>query len=185
VDREATGADHRVELSASRRFGPINIGSFPAATGSPAGFDYLLKISGYEDSVTSQAGATTTAAPSAPAPIGSVSFWNGVGYTTYAPNHANLNNLTSTASRTATVDGRLVAVTISVQPGAAAATTGTSQTNPSGSLRTDVDSSVSPFNATVHYVVTVDGVTAVDLQISLALGTLLTRGVYGQPPPGG
>ena len=46
-------------------------------------------------------------------------------------------------------------------------------------------SSVAAFSATVHYVVTVDGITTVDLEIALQLGTVLTRGVYGTPPASG
>ena len=182
VDREVTGVDHRVELTATRRFGTINIGSMPGSVPSPAGFDYLLKLTGYQDSVTSQAGATTTPAPSAPAPSGTVSFWNGSGYTPYAPNDANLNNLTSTVSATNVVGGRVIVVTISVNPGSSAAQTGTNQPLPIGSLLTDVDSSIAPFSATVHYLLTVDGATRVDLTIGLSLGTMITRGVYGQPP---
>ena len=140
---------------------------------------------GYQDTVTSQAGTTTTAGPSTGTPTGNVQFWNGAGYTSLAPTAAGLNNLTSTATSAATIGGRAVVVTISVNAGSTAAQPGTHQTNPSGSLRTDVDSSVAPFSATVHYVVTVDGVTTVDLQIALQLGTILTRGVYGQPPAAG
>jgi len=185
VDREVIGVDHHVEMTATRRFGTISIGAFPSGVGSPAGFDYLLKVTGYQDSATSQAGTTTTAAPSAPAPSGLVSFWNGASYTSYAPNNALLNNLTSTVTRSNTVSGDLVVVTISVNAGSTPAITGTHQTNPIGSLRTDVDSSISPFVATVHYVVTIDGQRKVDLTIALALGTMLTRGVYGKPPVAG
>ena len=114
-------------------------------------------------------------------------FWNGAGYTSLAPTAAGLNNLTSTATSAATIAGRAVVVTISVDAGSTAAQTGTHQTHPSppSFARTDADSSVAPFSATVHYVVTVDGVTTVDLEIALQLGTILTRGVYGLPPTGG
>ena len=65
------------------------------------------------------------------------------------------------------------------------AVVGTNQTNPSGTLRTDVDASVTPFKASVHYLVTVNGATAVNLTVTINLGTMLTRGVYGQPPTPG
>ena len=187
VDREAvSGQDGRIEVTATRNLGVIGIGGFPSGIGQPAGFTYLLRMpAGYQDTVTSQAGTTTTAGPSTGTPTGNVQFWNGVGYTSLAPTAAGLNNLTSTATSAATIAGRAVVVTISVNGGSTAAQPGTHQTNPSGSLRTDVDSSIAPFSATVHYVVTVDGVTTVDLQIALQLGTILTRGVYGQPPVAG
>jgi hypothetical protein len=187
VDREAvSGQDGRVEVTATRRLGAIGIGAFPSGITAPAGFTYLLRLpTGLQDTATSQAGTTTTAAPAATVTSGTVEYWNGLNYTSLSPTAAGLNNLTSAATSTATIGGRLVVVTMSVDSGSTAAVTGTHQTNPSGSLRTDVDSSVVPFAATVHYVVTVDGLTQVDLEISLQLGTLLTRGVYGQPPTAG
>jgi hypothetical protein len=187
ADREAvSGQDGRIEVSATRSFGVIGLGAFPSGITAPAGFTYLLRMpTGYQDTVTSQAGTTTTAAPSTGTPTGNVSVWNGAGYTPFGPTASGLNNLTSTATSAATIAGRAVVVTISVDAGSTAAQAGTHQTNPSGSLRTDVDSSVAAFSATVHYVVTVDGVTAVDLKIALQLGTILTRGVYGTPPAGG
>ena len=187
VDREAvSGQDGRIEVTATRNLGVMGIGAFPSGIAAPATFTYLLRMpAGYQDTVTSQAGTTTTAGPSTGTPTGNVQFWNGAGYTSLAPTAAGLNNLTSTATSAATIAGRAVVVTISVNAGSTAAQPGTHQTNPSGSLRTDVDSSIAPFSATVHYVVTVDGVTTVDLQIALQLGTILTRGVYGQPPVAG
>jgi type II secretory pathway pseudopilin PulG len=187
ADREAvSGQDGRIEVSATRNFGVIGLGAFPSGITAPAGFTYLLRMpTGYQDTVTSQAGTTTTAAPSTGTPTGNVSVWNGAGYTSFGPTASGLNNLTSTATSAATIAGRAVVVTISVDAGSTAAQAGTHQTNPSGSLRTDADSSVAAFSATVHYVVTVDGVTAVDLEIALQLGTILTRGVYGTPPASG
>ena len=59
------------------------------------------------------------------------------------------------------------------------------KTNPSGTLRTDVDSSVTPFTASIIYRITVNGLTTVDLQLDLNLGTMLALGVYVQPPAAG
>jgi type II secretory pathway pseudopilin PulG len=189
VDREAvSGNQGRVELTATRLFGTINVGALPSGITAPAGFTSLLIITGYQDSITSQAGAPSTVAPTAAAPSGSVSFWNGAAYTTYAPNSASLNDITSTVTGSGIVGGQNVVVTITVNPGSTAAATGTHQTCTGSfpnALCTDADSSISPFSATVHYVVSVDGLTAVDLNLSLALGSMLTRGVYGQPPTGG
>jgi type II secretory pathway pseudopilin PulG len=186
VDREAvSGESGRVELTSTRRIGTLSVGALPAALGTPAGWTgALVTLTNYQDSATSQAGTTTTAAP-ATSVSGTVSFWNGVGYTSYAVNNASLNNIASTVTRSAVIGGRTVVGTVSVNSGSQSATTGTNQTNPSGSLRTDVDSSVTPFKATIHYVITVDGVTTVDLAIAINLGTMLTRGVYGQPPAAG
>jgi hypothetical protein len=54
-----------------------------------------------------------------------------------------------------------------------------------GPGRTEADASVSPFTASVSYVVPVDGVTQVNLTVALNLGTVTSRGIYGQPPPAG
>ncbi len=187
ADREAvSGQDGRIEVTATRNVGVTGIGAFPSGITAPVGFSYLLRMpAGYSDTVTAQAGTTTTAAPSTGTPTGNISFWNGAGYTSLGPTAAGLNNLTSTATSAATIAGRAVVVTISVDPGSTAAQAGTHQTNPSGSLRPDVDASVAAFSATVHYVVTVDGITTVDLEIALQFGTVLTRGVYGTPPASG
>ncbi len=184
VDREAASPDGRVELTASRRFGTIGIGGLPSGVSAPAGFDYLVKITGYQDTATSQAGSTTTAGP-ATTLGGTVSFWNGTGYVSVAPDSNFLNNLTSSVSQTTSIGADTVVTTVAVRPGSQKTARGVTDTNPSGTLRTDVDSSVTPFTASVTYQVTVNGVTAVDLQIDLNLGTMLSRGVYGQPPAAG
>jgi len=190
VDREpVSGNFGRVELTATRRFGTINVGALPSGMTAPAGFTSLVIITGYQDVVTSQAGAPTAAAPTFLVdPSGSVSFWNGFGYTSYAPDSANLNGISSTVTSSDTVGGQNVVVTISVNPGSTAAATGSGMTCTGSfpnALCTDADSSIAPFTATLHYVVTADGVTVVDLNISLVLGTMLTRAVFGQPPDEG
>lgn len=189
VDREfVSGNAGRVELTATRRFGTINVGALPSGLAAPAGFTSLVTITGYQDSITSQAGAPSAAAPTAAAPSGSVSFWNGTGYTSYAPSSTSLNNITSTVTSSDTIAGQDVVVTISVNAGSTAAATGTDQACTGSfpnALCTDADSSITPFAATVHYVVTVDGITVVDLNLSVVLGTMLTRAVYGQPPAAG
>ncbi len=186
VDREpVSGQDGRVELTATRAFGTIGIGALPTGVSAPGGWTgYLLNVTGYQDTATSQAGSTTTAAP-ATTVGGNVSFWNGSGYSSYAVNSASLNNLSSSISRTTSFGSNTVITTISVKTGSQAALSGSNQTNPSGTLRTDVDSSVTPFAASITYRITVNGLTTVDLQLDLNLGTMLTRGVYGQPPAAG
>jgi type II secretory pathway pseudopilin PulG len=184
VDREAASPDGRVELTATRRFGTIGIGGLPSGMSAPAGFDYLVKIIGYQDTATSQAGSTTTSAP-ATTLGGRVWFWTPGGYVNFAPDSASLNNLSSSVSETATFGANTVVTNVAVKSGSQKTARGTNQTPSSGTLLTDVDSSVTPFTASVTYQVTVNGITTVDLQIDLNLGTMLSRGVYGQPPAAG
>ncbi len=72
--------------------------------------------------------------------------------------------------------------------GIQAATSGSTRTcTPSATLTqcTAEDSSVTPFKATVHYVVIVDGATAINLNIAINMGTMLTRSVYAPAPAAG
>jgi type II secretory pathway pseudopilin PulG len=189
VNRQAVAnEDGRVEVTATRRIGTVSIGDLPTGM-APAGWSgSLISLSGYQDVASSQAGSTTTAAPAAGSTAGTVSFWNGSGYTTRAVTNPLLNNLVASVSQSATIGGRAVTANISVSPGAQIPTTGTNRVStPSGSLTncTSEDSSVTPFKVSVHYVVIVDGVTTVDLTISINLGTMLTRSVYAPAPAAG
>jgi hypothetical protein len=77
---------------------------------------------------------------------------------------------------------------VSTYVGGKASTTSTmvtNQTGASGSQITDTDATITPFACTLHFVVTVDGVTQVDLDISLDLGQLTARAIYGPPPVAG
>src|SRR5204863_2120333 len=119
VNRQAVASqDGNVAVTATRQIGTLSIGAFPAAVGTPVSWSgYLLSMTGYQDSATSQAGSTTTAAPAAVATAGTISYWNGAGYTSRSVNSALLNTIRSTATQTATVAARLVSVTISVRSG--------------------------------------------------------------------
>ena len=191
VNREAiSGANGRIDAQTIRRFGTINLGGIPSGLTSPAGFTgYYLTITGYQDAETVQAG-TTAAAPSAPAPSGSVSVWNGInGYTSYALNAAGLNGLAANpVTKSQKVNGQDVVWTISMYTlGKASETTTmvTNQTGPSGGQITDADATITPFNCTLHYVVTVNGATVVDTDIKLDLGQMTARAIYGPPPAAG
>ncbi len=187
VNRQAVaGQDGRVEVTATRNIGTVNVGAIPGAggLGTPAGWTgYLLSMTNYQDSAASQAGSTAAAA-TAPAPTGTVSYWNGAGYTALAVTNAGLNNISSSVTRSGNVSGHAVTVTISANAGSQAAISGANSTCSSPNC-TQEDSSVTPFTATVHYVVVVDGVTVVDLNIAINMGTMLTRSVYTPAPAAG
>ena len=191
VNREAvTNQDGAVAVTSTRRIGTLVLGDFPAGITAPAGWSgYLLSMTGYQDTATSQAGSTTTAGPTAQATSGTLSVWNGSGYTPFSVNSASLNSLAASATQTRTIAGHVIVVTISVGSGGLQATSkGTTQTcSPSGTLTqcTNENSSVNPPSATVHYVITVDGTVAVDLHIALNMGTMLTRSVYAPAPVAG
>jgi Tfp pilus assembly protein PilV len=191
VNREAiAGANGRIDAQTIRRFGTISLGGIPSGMTSPAGFTgYYLTISGYQDAETVQAG-TTAAGPSAPAPSGSVSVWNGTNaYTSYALNAAGLTGLAANpVTKTQTINGQSVTWTVSMYTGGKASTTSTmvtNQTGASGAQITDTDATITPFICTLHYVVTVDAVTKVDLDINLDLGQMTARAIYGPPPVAG
>ena len=160
VDREAvSGQDGRIEVTATRNLGVMGIGAFPSGIAAPGDVHLSAEDADRVPGHRHVAGGDDH--------HGCAVDRNAHGQRAVlerrrairrlAPTAAGLNNLTSTATSAATIAGRAVVVTISVNAGSTAAQPGTHQTNPSGSLRTDVDSSVAPFSATVHYVVTVDG----------------------------
>jgi len=193
VNREAVASqDGSVAVRATRRIGMVKVGDFPSGIPAPANWSgYLLSMSGYQDDATSQAGSTTTAAPTAASPAGTVNVWNGTTYVAYSVNNGALNTLLPSATQTAIVNGHVVTVKISVVfPGdLQAATTGKTQTcSPSGSLTlcTSENSSITPFAASVRYEVSVDGgPDVVDLHIAINMGTMLTRSVYAPAPAAG
>jgi hypothetical protein len=190
VDREAiTGQNGRIEMSASRFLGSISVGGRPPGMTAPAGWaggnawnGYCFTLHDYRDSSASQAG-TTTSAPTV-TQTGTFYYWNGASYSSVAIASMGSLALPITCSQTATVGGasvtwlaRLTSVT--------APTTASNATITSGSTRTDVDTTATPPRFTILYRVTVNGVTEVDMTVDSILGNLVTRGVYGPPPPAG
>jgi hypothetical protein len=197
VDREAvSGQDGRMEMTATRRFGTINIGALPQGmTGRPSGWDapgnpvydkYCVTLDAYNDVSTSQAGSTTSA-PTNTISSGTLWYYNNAtsAYSSLAATSSSIDTLAVTCTHSDTVSGKAVTWTVSVTAGGLLHATSAFNQTTSGSTRTDVDTSITPVMGTVHYKIVVDGVTEVDLSITLDLGTMITRGIYKTPPVSG
>jgi hypothetical protein len=194
VDREAvSGQDGRIEMTATRRLGTINIGGLPQAMSNPTGWDApgnpvydknCLTLDAYQDVSTSQAGSTTSA-PTNTISSGTLWYYNGSGYSSLAATSASIDTLAVTCTRNDTVNGHAVTWTVSVAAGGLTHATTTLNQTTSGSARSDVDTGITPVKGSVRYVVVVDGVTQIDLTITLDLGTMITRGIYKTPPTSG
>ncbi len=185
VDRVlVSGEDGRMSNTATRRFGTINIGALPSNVSIPLGWNgYLLSMTGYQDACNATAG-TTAAAPSCAISSGTITYWNGTGYTSVA---AGTSVPALNASVTQTIGGYEVVVTLSSTGLTGGTITTTSTPTGGGSItRTDVDASLAaPLKGSIAYTITVDGITAVNLTIQIDLGTMIARGVYAPAPAAG
>jgi type II secretory pathway pseudopilin PulG len=195
VDREAvSGEDGRVEMTATRRMGTINIGGMPSGMTAPAGWDqaatpvyenYCVTLAAYQDTSSAQAGTSTTSAPTATIDSGTIYYYNGAGFSNKTTTDAALSTQTVTCTKSQTINSKAVVWTVSVSSGGfTPASTSTTSTPTCGSpcTRTDVESAVTPPSIVVHYQVTIAGVTEMNYTITLDLGVNRSRGVYSAPP---
>jgi hypothetical protein len=207
VDRKAApDTEDAMRATAARTFGTVNLFQLPSTMSSffPAGWSagggYLVTMTGYSDQASAAAGATTNAPTAAPS-AGTISYWNGSGFTS-----ANVTSLSpgatiGAAARTAVwpvvttgpASGRRY-VCASITP---SLTYGGPSTSSVGSPRTSAKASMrSPIRGTVAYKVDIystDPVscaaplgtllsTPVDLTVSVDLGTTQAVATYKPPP---
>ena len=187
-----SGQDGNVQETAKRAFGTISIGGLPEFVTAPAGWTgSFLRLTGYRDTVQSTAG-TSAAVPTATIDAGSLSYWNGTGYTTV--------NLATTPSyslsglvldHTATVGLSVVEVKITAPalsmgsvPATNFVTTGCAAAYTT--CKTDAQATIgSPISGTLTYEVWVNLVKVVDLTIDVGLGTSAAKSLYGPTPTAG
>ncbi len=187
-----SGQDGNVQETAKRAFGTVSIGGLPEYVSAPAGWTgYFLQLTGYRDTVQSTAG-TSAAAPAATVDAGSLSYWNGTGYTTVnlatTPGYS-LSGLV--LDRTALVGVHTVEVKITAPslamgsvPATTFSTTGCSASYPT--CKKEAQATIgSPVLGTLTYEVWVDLVKVVDLTIDVGLGTAAAKSIYGPTPTAG
>ena len=187
-----SGQDGSIQETTGRSFGTVSIGGLPEFVPPPAGWTgYFLQLTGYRDTVESTAG-TSPAAPTATINAGSLSYWNGTGYSSV--------NLTTTPGyslsglqldHTTAVGLHAVEVKISA-PSLAMGSVPTSTSSATGcpagfpTCKTEAQASVgSPISGTLTYEVWVDLVKVVDLSIEVGLGTSVSKSLYGPTPTAG
>jgi prepilin-type N-terminal cleavage/methylation domain-containing protein len=195
------GVDGMVHSAVTRSLGTVTLGALPSGldpSAVPAGWaGYYIRVSGYSDSVTAQTG-TNTAAPVVTR-SGTVSYWNGVGYSSIAivPGAA-ANVPVASVDIVTLVGGKLLEVEIQGAVDfdclvwlSGCPTTGgssTSQTilscNPAcPNSRTQATAkSNSPFVGDIHYTVIYDADVLAHLTLHVDLGTITAQNTY-QPAP--
>jgi prepilin-type N-terminal cleavage/methylation domain-containing protein len=177
---------------AARTFGVVTLGGLPANVSAPVGWlGYLVKLWSWKDSASAEVGIGSTD-PTVSAPIGatgSISFWNGLGYTTCTVYQANCpasgaNFPVTAVNRTVVIGGKTVVVTMS----AAITTGGTSVTEvPASCVGTctrtqSTVTSGSPLLGDITYTVSVGGNRVCTLNIHVDLGALLVNTIYKPAP---
>lgn len=187
----ATTTDGCVHGDASRMLGQTRLGGLPANVPGPAAWQgYLIQLSNFNDTVTAESGIGSSAG-GVVAPVsgtGTVSFWNGTGYTTCTVYGSGCpmsgsNYPVSTLTRNVTVNG--TAVTVTMSAAITAGGTSVTATPPCGGTCTRnqvTASSGSPLLGTITYAVTVGGVSMCNLTMTVDLGMLLVNTTYKAAP---
>ncbi len=184
-----TSGDGCIHAEGTLNIGSYAIGGLPASmpAGSiPAAWQgYFLQVSSYTTTTKAEAGKST-AAPSVTA-TGTISYWNGNGYSTItvAPG-ASVPIAAAPLSITTTVNSQTLSVSLS---GSALKTGGTQTTDPancgSACTRNSADAVAnSPATGDVLYTITYGGRILADLDIHIDMGSLESHVQY-QPSPSG
>lgn len=184
-----TGQDGYLQQTVNRGIGTFSLAGMPANV-TPPGLPgqwtgYLLTMTGYADS-TVAAGGTSSPDTTATISSGSISYWNGAGYTSLTPGSAQTSIPFSPVSVTQNISGSTVVVSISGSLTTGGTTT-TCNVSCAGTLtRTSATATAaSPVTGTLNYTITINGSTVVNLQISVDFGTVTSKAVYAAAPTAG
>jgi prepilin-type N-terminal cleavage/methylation domain-containing protein len=191
TDRVADTTDGRVAATASRTIGDLRVGGLPGSLSAlltPLGWQgYLVRVASYTDSVSAQFG-TNTSAPAVTA-TGTVSVWNGFGYTNVTiPVGAGVTvPVTSLTVQDPLSPGGLLKVVLSatVRTGGTASSSTVKTCTPTPCLNTRTAaaaSSASPVIVDYSIKVTLAGSTIADVAVHLDMGTLEASGSYKESP---
>ncbi len=199
TDRELVpGEDGNIENSAGRTLGTVSIGGLPAFVPAPAGWGTsFLELTGYTDTVTTAAG--TSAVDPTTSIAGSLSYWNGTGYSTvdladtpgYTLSNLELvhqadvvdaNGLTHQIQiRIATLDS----ISMGSVPATSVSSTGCDLTT-HAACKTEARATVgSPIIGSLTYELWIDGGQVVNTRIDVSLGSLSSKSIYGPTPEAG
>jgi hypothetical protein len=200
-DRElVVDQDGNIENSATRAIGTISIGGLPEFVSEPDGWSgSFLQLTDYADSVFTAAG--TSAADPATTIAGTLSYWDGDGYSTVDLSTTPEYSLPPLefVHEAEVMDTGLVPLPHEVQIRIAtvgAIEMGSVPTTSVGSTDCDLATYAScktkaqatigsPIIGSFTYDVFVDGVQMADLQIDVSLGSLSSKSIYGPTPEAG
>lgn len=181
-----TSGDGCARAALTRSWGTTTLGGLPDALNpgvAPPGWaGYLVSVNNAVGMASAEIGIGS-AAPAASV-SGTVSVWNGVGYTpvTLLPG-ASVPLVVAPVHVQELVSGKLLTIDIS----ASLSTGGTTITDPAACIvpctrSTATASANSPIGGTISYVVVYDGATMASLTTSVDLGSVLAKGTYQASP---
>jgi hypothetical protein len=181
-----------MSVTASRSIGDLRIGGLPLGIGGllvPLGWQgHLVRVTGYGDSVSAQTGINT-AAPTATR-SGTLSVWNGLGYTNVAivPGAPVNVPVTSITVQDPLSPGGLLRVSLgaTVRTGGTTATSTSKSCSPScvNTRTAATASAASPVIVDLTIDVSLAGNSIADLDVHVDLGTLQVTGAYTEAPGG-
>jgi len=181
-----TGTDGLIHAEASRALGTLTLAGLPAGLAPaqvPSGWaGYLVRVTGFTDSVTAEAGVST-AAPAVTA-AGTIQYWNGTGYTnlSVAPG-AGATIPVSAVHIAYTGIGGPLNIDIVATLSTGGTTTSDSCSTPCSVPRTLASAaSQSPVVGDIVYTVTSGGAQLCNLDIKVDLGGLTAKASYTPAP---
>ncbi|MGN6331126.1 MAG: prepilin-type N-terminal cleavage/methylation domain-containing protein [Motilibacteraceae bacterium] len=175
----------------TRSLGDVTVGRVPASSPGdnvPAGYDYSFKVSGLAEQVYAESGTGTRSPASAYSRTGgTLSYWNGSGYSTL--NLATLTADTTVSTPVVTAYYYNIATlyvsvsvesTITASGKAAAVSTGTSPCQAAACAVSSTGASV--LRASTRYVVTLNGLPLTQFVVVTDLGSVLAQSSYQAAP---
>jgi hypothetical protein len=188
--------DGKITETVTRTIGQLDIGGLPAGINPlPSGWNgYFVSLTNYSDTVTAIAGSTA-GDPVATITSGTLSYWNGAGYTSVnlatTPTYSIPSSWTASTSQSFS-GNKKIQVSMSTT-GIAMGSQPTKTSSPSGSgsiLRNDVTSSIgSPMAGQFTYSIAAGSgnnpPTVATFTITLDLGAISARAVYQAAPAAG
>jgi hypothetical protein len=196
VCKQAAGAGCIQSLQYRSR-GTVSLIKLPPALPSsdlPIGYDAskgLIQLSGFADSVSAEAGVGSS--PPSVSVAGTISFYNGLGYSTITlgPGSSVAIPLGAAGGGVHISDSGLNGAPLAIDIGSNLTTGGTSTTDsgtatcPDGVCRASASAtSNSPITGTITYQVTYANAVVCNLTVSVDLGTLLAKSSYAAAPSG-
>lgn len=173
-----TAGDGCIHSSLRSSVGAVRIAGLPSglAALAPAGFDYLMRVDGFTRSVKAEAGIGNGAPSATASTSGTISYWNGLGYTTAAIGASPITLPVASVTVTSGLSSTTVELSSTVRTGSA---TAPACAAPCASAAATAES---PLVGDLRYRVVVLGVTVVDVTIHIDLGTLLAQASYTPSP---
>ncbi len=181
-----TGSDRCVRSYAHRELADVRLMNIPTELAEPAGWGgHLLRMTGFQDDVVAAAGEGLTPSPTATLTSpGTISYWNGTGYTSMAASAVADTPIPVTAidftdSTTYAPDTVRVRITPSLRTGGTSLAT-SACTEPNAHC---VEArSRSPIVGTITYQIDYNGVSKMLWTMTVDLGSIVATATYKEPP---